>query len=147
MGFFNVLGHMFDFRVDRWLDLKRLENNTNFLIEVTKSLATSSERKKNQETFEEAKERLEWSTELIETQIKHFTWCIRIFTLITVLLLGYSFYTYFFGTFFNSILILGLSFFSTTMVFRYHFWRYQLQKQQLGCSLKEWFNHCMGKDL
>ena len=57
---------------------------------------------------------------------------------ITLLFLAYTVYLGFHGSL-KAILIAAMeTIVAGTLAFRYHFWHFQIQQRQLGCSVKQW---------
>lgn len=40
----------------------------------------------------------------------------------------------------GALVCFGVVLLAASLAFRYHFWRFQLEKRRLGCSFREWFN-------
>jgi intracellular multiplication protein IcmV len=113
------------------MDAKRLKHQGKYISEVGKSLFVPQQRKQ-QETFEEAIARLQ--------EIYRF---FRIFCgislILTLLILGYSFYLFYLAAWYGALVSLVLSGITLASAVRYHFWMYQIKQRRLGCSLTEWF--------
>ncbi|WP_119344685.1 hypothetical protein [Facilibium subflavum] len=76
--------------------------------------------------------------EKIKMLTKRFTFLVRLW--LTIVLLGYFYMLYLFiqGDWYIAIISLSVLLIALANAFRFHFWRYQLQKKKLGCTLKEW---------
>ena len=58
---------------------------------------------------------------------------------IAVLILGYSGYHLFYGTFRAFLVSLVVMLIALTLAFRYHFWYFQIKHRKLGCTFNEWY--------
>lgn len=149
VGFFSGVGkavsRVFDFRVDKWLDFRGLQDNASFLVQTGTRLF-KMEAAGSAETFEEACERLNWDPKFIELQIQRFSLLVSVFLIASFLLLFYAIYIALTGLLISALMVFAIAIFAVTQAFRYHFWKYQLLKKKLGCSFSEWLNSLLQRD-
>jgi hypothetical protein len=128
--------HLVNVRVDKWIAYSYLKDTLNFFLDISKSLF-KPEHTQIQESFEEATKRLHLNSEdLIQraTLFQRFTF---IFLVITLGLLIYAIYIFQQNNLMGTCMTICLALYAGYQAFKFHFWRYQIQKQRLGCSLKE----------
>lgn len=133
-----VVGHLFDIRVDKWIDYKSLKRNTAFFIQQGKSIF-NVEKATREETFEEAMERLQLTPEMIEEQSKRYLFFTYLFLLLSFFLLLYGIIVAFHENWMGLCIITALLLYSLVLAFRFHFWYFQMKQKKLGCNLREWF--------
>lgn len=142
MGIFrkigNGLGHVFDFRFDRWLNLKMIKDNTDFFISETKSLFSVEQQGKT-EIFENAIERLELTPDFIEKQIKRYYYMACLYLIASALLFLYGVFEALQDNLMGASICFALIVYTLSCAFRYHFWCYQMKEKRLGCTVQEWF--------
>ncbi|BCA96787.1 intracellular multiplication protein IcmV [Legionella antarctica] len=56
-----------------------------------------------------------------------------------VLILGYSGYHLFYGSYKAFFISLSVTSIALVLAFRYHFWYFQIKNRKLGCTFKEWY--------
>lgn len=92
------------------------------------------------ETFEQAMQRLQLSEQDIQERMNFMLRLARLFTLMSVVVVGYALYLIVYhGSFFAfmlSVVIAGLAF---LQAFRYHFWYMQTKMRRLGCTVQDYW--------
>jgi len=96
---------------------------------------------KREESFEEAKERLNLSDQDIFNRCKEFRILTIIFSCLTTALFLYAISLFLHAHYPGGFVAIGITCVSFAQVFRNHFWLYQLREKRLGCTFSEWF-HC-----
>jgi len=91
------------------------------------------------EDFEEAYVRLQWTPELLAKQIKRFLGYFYLFILLAISFFFYAFIIGKHGNVMGTFMSTAVGIYSLSLAFRFHFWRYELQRRKLGCTFKEWF--------
>ncbi len=143
MGFFRtvgkVTGFVFNFKVATWLNYDHLKDTTIYLCKLYITLFRIPTETNAKETFNEASDRLSWTEDLLKTQAQHFLTisCLFLFSFCCIFCYG----IYLFQAMHNlmgAMMSWGISCFALSQSFRYHFWRYQIKKQKLNCSIREW---------
>jgi intracellular multiplication protein IcmV len=135
------LGKIFNFQIERWLDYRSLKNTTLYLYNRAKSLYSTPKNPSRTETYHDAVARLELSPEDLQQQMNHFQLLARVFFGLFILILIYGLWISLLGNWMGGIMCLALSIYALTNAFRYDFWKYQIQRQKLGCTVQEWFHH------
>jgi intracellular multiplication protein IcmV len=140
MSFLRKLGRTIKPLVNfpKWMDAKRLKHQGKYISEVGKSLFVPQQRKQ-QETFEEAIARLQITETKLQENYRFFRIFCGISLILTLLILGYSFYLFYLAAWYGALVSLVLSGITLASAVRYHFWMYQIKQRRLGCSLTEWF--------
>lgn len=133
----NGLGHIFDFRVDRWLNLKLIKDNTTYYLQETKRLF-SVEQPEHLDEFDDAVNRLDLSPEFISNQAKRYLYLAAFFLVCSGLLLSYGVFLILQSNLMGSLICFALTFYALTCAFRFHFWYFQIKQRKLGCSIQEW---------
>jgi intracellular multiplication protein IcmV len=144
MGFFSsskkVAGHIVNFKVADWVDTGYHKNIFNYISNTTKSLFVP-EQTTTQETFEQAMQRLNITTEDLAKRKQEFSRLFFIFLIISLLFFSYTmFITIKYRNIFSFILGLSVTTLSLSKTFRYHFWLTQINKKKLGLTFKEWID-------
>lgn len=134
----NGLGRVFDFRIDRWLNLNMIKENTSFYIQESKRLF-SVEQPEHLDEFDEAVNRLALSPEFINNQTKRYLYLAVFFLFCSILLVIYGFFLMLHSNQMGSLICFALTFYALTCAFRFHFWYFQIKHRKLGCSVQEWF--------
>ncbi len=137
-----VLSKIFDFRM--WIGTDGLKSFWYFIVSSFKKMfvpnATKSNEKK-QETFVEAQERLGLTEETLLVRQKTLFRTSVFLTICGVLLLIYTLFQLFNGSFLGFLLTFSVTGLAFAMAFRYHFWFFQIKERKLGCSVREWYRH------
>ena len=131
-----VASHLVNLRVDKWISYTYLKDTLHFFLDLFKSLF-KIEQAKIQESFEEATERLQLNSEDLIQRTKHFQRWTLVFLLLALSFLAYAIYIFRQHNLMGACMTLGLVLCASMQALKFHFWRYQIQKQRLGCSLKE----------
>lgn len=145
MGFFSgtkkVLGQVFNFRVNEWLDTKYHKNFFGFITNYTSSLFTKDQTITKHETFEEAIKRLNISEDDLIKRKQEFNKLFIIYLIISLSLFSYTmFITIKYSNFYSFILGTSVTAMSLASTFKYHFWLTQITKRKLGLTFKEWLD-------
>jgi hypothetical protein len=133
----NFLGHIFNVRVDKWVGVTFLKNTAGVFLSAGKELL-KVQKSKNPEDFDEAVERLSLTKEELKNQSYRYKLFAFIFLSLALLVLMYSLYLFTHQNKSGSIMSLAISLYVLTQAFRYHFWHFQIERNQLGSSMKEW---------
>jgi len=142
-GFQKFSRAMFSFRVDLWLDYKNLKTNTQYYTNQFRSLYHITPLSRT-ETFEEAQDRLNLSPEFLELQQKNYLFLIYFYLILAVSVFCYCLWLIQSGNIMGSLMSLAITLYALSFAFRYHFWRYQIQKRSLNCSLIQWLYDLLG---
>lgn len=141
MGFFSgtkrMLNHVFDFRFDLWADWPGIKHTSRYLWHQAKTLF-SKEKPKYSETFQEATERLSLSNDSLVSQAKRYYILSFLFFMYAIFLIIYGGIILVGGNWIGGIISFSLSIYALALAFRFHFWRFQIIQQKLGCTVKEW---------
>ncbi|HBI22042.1 MAG TPA: type IV secretion protein IcmV [Legionella sp.] len=98
------------------------------------------------ETFAEAQERLQLTADDLLNRKKALFRSSLLMIFIAGLILIYILYNLFHAHFLAAGMSLIALSIALVLAFRYHFWYFQIKKQKLGCTLREWFQQgLMGK--
>jgi intracellular multiplication protein IcmV len=141
MGLFKSLkkglSYIFDFRVDQWLNLKMIKDNTLFYARETKELFTI-DKSDSTENFEEATTRLRLTEDFIKNQTKRYFYLTCLFLVSAGLILAYGVYIALQGNIMGGCICFCLTVYALSCAFRFHFWYFQMKRKKLGCSIQEW---------
>lgn len=138
-GFKKLSKAVFNFRVDLWLDYKNLKGHTSYLYNQFRTLYHIQPNART-ETFEEAVERLELTPELLALQKKRYHFLIYFYLGLSCLIFCYSAWLICSGNWMGTCMAISVGLYALSFAFRYHFWNYQIQRQQLACSFQDWLN-------
>ena len=143
MGFISrsgkIAGEVVNVRVHKWFALDYIKESGFALGNFARSLFTINQADRT-ETFEEALERLDLKEEDISDRQNEFMRLMIIYLVISACIFGYSvFIAYNYKNLLGFFMGLGITIFSLSHAFKYHFWIFQLKNRKLGCSLKDWF--------
>ena len=144
MGFFagtkKVVGLIVNFKVTEWVNTTYHKHIFKYLSNYSKSVFTT-EKTLNQETFEQAIERLQLNEDDLISRKKEFFKLFVISLLISIGLFCYTmFITIIYKNFYSFILGISITILSLVKTFKYHFWLTQINKRKLGLTLKEWID-------
>lgn len=135
-----ILGVFINVRVDKWIGLSDHIQNTKYIAGRAKELFSPEEANRT-ETFEDAMQRLNVSEEQLDSTDKYFTFLLRMYVFIALLILAYSFYQMIIvKSVLSTIMTFSLVLYALANSFRYHFWRFQIRYRKLGCSFRDWLN-------
>lgn len=137
-----TFGQIINLRVTDWINAENHKNNLNYINDTLKRVFTSSYAStNNQETFEQAMQRLNLTEKDILDRKKEFSKLFFISLIISIFFFIYTMViTIRYKNFYSFILGSSISFFSLTQTFKYHFWLTQINKKKLGLTFKEWLN-------
>ena len=143
MGFFSrtrqIGSYIVNLKVQNWANADFIKSSFKSIVGFISGMFIP-EQADRKESFKEAVDRLQLSKEDIAARTKEFLKLMIIYLVISVVLFSYSLYiAYAYGNVGGFFMGLGITMFSLTNAFRYHFWIYQIKHNKLGCSLKEWF--------
>jgi len=148
MGFFSrakkVASLFVNWRVDKMMGYNNIKDNATYFYSTFMSLFVP-EYPKIEESFEEAVERLNLTSEEIKQKATLFKFYMYLFLAISFLLFAYSFYIFSNDNWMGAIMSFTMAFYPLTQAFRYHFWQFQIRNQKLGCSLREWLSNNIQK--
>lgn len=150
MGFLSstkkATGYIFNFRVGQWLDYDSLKGTALYLYYLFRGLYRINPYQFS-ESYEEAKERLNLSDEYLNFQSKRYLWLSYFFLGCSLLFFSYMLFLGIKHHWMGTFMTLSLSLYALSIAFRYHFWRYQLIRQKLGCSVQEWWRDLFHKEI
>lgn len=142
MGFWRstgkVMGQIVDVRVDKWVGVDTIKENTANLSRWVKTIFRIQEADRT-ETFEAAMIRLHLTDAMIEQRRRQYSILVYVFLTLAALVFAYGVYLAYQHSWGGVSLALALSLYSLSQAFRYDFWVYQFTKRKLGCSIKEWW--------
>ncbi len=148
MGLFstlkNTVGHVVDFRVDRWTNLEWNKNALTYFWKQGRALVRI-EKEQHAETFDQAIRRLGMTTEQVEHRIQFFRYTSLLFVFSSALLFAYTYYIMTLGNWMGMCVGAALTLFALMHAFRFHFWHFQLSQQKLDCSLTDWYKHSVSQ--
>lgn len=126
------------FKVRSWVDLDRIRQGSNFIVSGL-STYFIPQQKTAQESFDEAKLRLNLTDEDLLIRKKGLFRLVVIMLIMSMLLFFYFLYNLFYGRYASVLLTSIVMLLSLVIAFRYHFWYFQIQQRKLGCTLSDWF--------
>jgi intracellular multiplication protein IcmV len=132
-----VIGHMIDLRVDQWVDFASLKRSTGYIKDYCQTLF-SIKKSNHAEDYDEAVDRMGLSSEDIAKQAHDFLKLTLFFLVLATLLIIYGFIVFRLNNWMGTFICSALALYALTLAFRFHFWRFQLLQQKLGCSVFEW---------
>lgn len=130
-----------DVRVDRWLSLGMLKEQTAALVGMAKNTFKPKTTEIVSESFEEAVQRFALTPEDVLRKQNEFWRLAVVFCTIAVLLFGYAVYMAFSGVVLATLVTLVLTVYALVQSFSFHFWYFQISQQRLGCTFQEWWAH------
>lgn len=125
--------------VPTWVGYKQLAETSKSIGSILKTLFVPAKAER-QETFEEALVRLNLTEQDIAQRKKEFTRLLFFYTGLAIVIFLYAIYLAFAHSIHGSIAAFAVTLIALAMVFRYHFWLFQIKQRRLGCSFKEWLN-------
>lgn len=136
-----ILGVFINVRVDQWIGLSDHIQNTKYIASQAKNLFSPEEASRT-ESFEDAMVRLNITEEQLESSDKYFTFLIRLYIFMALLITAYSLYQMLIvKSALSTIMTFSLVLYALANSFRYHFWRFQIRSRKLGCSFRDWLNN------
>ena len=136
----SILGHFFNFRVDKWIGVSFLKNTAEVFYNSAKALVTIQQ-ERNPEAFDEAVQRLSLSTADLKAQSSRYKSLALLFLFLAVVVMGYGIFLCLNHNTIGFIMTLSLFIYVLTQAFRYHFWHMQIETGKLGCTIKEWAHY------
>jgi len=134
-----AVGVVVNLQIDQWLDLQGLKKTTRYFFQQGKQLF-KVQQAQYAESFEEAVHRLELTPELLNLQKKRYLSLSLFFLVIVLALFGYTIFLIMAGNKMGALTTLALAFYAGSMVFRFHFWYFQISQKKLGCAMREWLS-------
>lgn len=142
MGFWGgvkkTTGFFFNFKIGQWLDYDTVKGGASYFFYLFKSFF-QLRNTGYEETFEEAKDRLQLSDNEIELQSKNYLLVSVIFFLAFLSLFCYTAYLVYNKNRLSAALSGAITIYALSFSIRHHFWYFQLRQKKLGCTLSEWF--------
>lgn len=134
------IGRVFSriFNIRTWFDWERIKILTLALYNDAKAMFIPQKNKKD-ESFESAVTKLKISDIELLAKQKALYRLSLVMTLAACLILVYTGYQLFYGSFKAVIVSLVVMMLALVLAFRYHFWYFQIKSRKLGCTLYEWF--------
>ena len=134
-----IFKRIFNFRA--MADVDRLKLFANFVVNLFKRLFIPQQNPHggSKQSFDEAVEKLNLTKDQLEDRKKSLWRLSLLMISISVMVLIYSVYHLFWGTWPGFYLSLVVSLLALVLAFRYHFWYFQIKQRKLGCSISEWF--------
>ncbi|MGC1182142.1 type IVB secretion system protein IcmV [Legionella sp.] len=123
--------------VRAWFDWERIKYFTLYLSNGFQRLFIPQGNKKT-ESFNEAVTKLNIDDESLLAKQNALFRLSMVMMVVACLILGYSGYQLFYGSFKAFIVSLIVTLIALTLAFRYHFWYYQIKHRKLGCTFDEW---------
>lgn len=144
MGFLSTtrkLGNqIFDINIGGWLGYNSIKTSTKNIVDDTKE-NFHVEHAEIIETFSDAMLRLNITEDDLKARKIEFTRLFFIFLIVTAAVFLYGlFIAIVHKNIIGFFITMGLTCFSLSQAFKYHFWLYQIKARRLGCTLKEWYN-------
>lgn len=136
-----VLKPLVDFPT--WMGYRILVDNGKAIVQDTKDLFIPPPPPERSETFEEAITRLGLTEEGVKKQERAFWDLALVWGIIAVGMLFYTIWLLITSGFAGALLTAALTFFSTVLTFRYHFWYFQVKNRTLGVTFKQWLQSCL----
>lgn len=121
-----------------WFDWERVRSFTLYLSNGLKRMFVP-QNATDGESFKEVTQKLEINdSDLLLKQKALFR--LSVLMLIAAgLILGYSGYQLFYGSFKAVIVSIIVALIALALAFRYHFWYFQIKHRKLGCTFDEWY--------
>ncbi|MEY3182753.1 MAG: intracellular multiplication protein IcmV [Pseudomonadota bacterium] len=143
MGFWRgtgkVMGQIVDVRVDKWVGVETIKENTSALLAWVKTVFRVQEAHR-EETFEAAMARLQLTDTMVEERRRQYSILVYIFLAFSFIIFAYGIYLAYQHSWGGVSLSMALTVYSLSQAFRYDFWVYQFTQRRLGCSVKEWWS-------
>jgi intracellular multiplication protein IcmV len=134
-----VLGKVIDLKVNQWIAFDYLKSNTTIFMNWAKNVFIPQNAVVT-ESFENSLIRLSISEADLLSRQQELRRLFLIHLMIAVLVLLYLIFLLVKKYLLSSLLCFSILLVSVSLVFRYHFWLFQIKKRKLGCSLSEWWN-------
>ncbi len=124
--------------IPSWMGLDFIKSSTrNIKNMIVTSFVTQKPEVK--EDFDETVVRQSLTDQDLERRKREFTILAIAMAVITSIAILYLIYLMINAYWKGSIVCFGVVVLAGSLAFRYHFWRFQLEKRKLGCSFREWW--------
>ena len=120
-----------------WLAYDEVKRGFNTVGDTVNELLTVAE-PEHEESFDEAKQRLDLSDGKLKEQGQAFKRMSMIFLIFAGILLVIAFVFLATQGIYGFLICLLLSLIGLANAFRYHFWYFQVKQKKLGCTVNEW---------
>ena len=90
-------------------------------------------------------DRLEISPEELKQQATRYLLMSYFFLMIAAAIFVYGLVTIYFRNWMGVCMNIGIFLYTLSLVFRYHFWYFQITQKKLGCTLSDWYQFALGK--
>lgn len=127
------------FQFSRWMGLREIKNNASSIKGLFTDL-TKLEKPEFNETFADAKTRLNLSDADVSARAIYFLRLAIFYLFLALCIIGYAIYLYSFGDYIGTFMCLPIMSVLLSFCFKEHFWYTQLKYQRLGISFREWLN-------
>lgn len=121
----------------KWMGWRQISVTGHTIKELGKDLWVKPTAKR-QETFEQARQRLQLREQDVQQRAKFFLRMTWFYVSLAFVLFIYSSYLLWTAHFAAAFLSFILTVLALALAFRQHFWYFQIQRRQLGCTLKQW---------
>jgi intracellular multiplication protein IcmV len=142
-----LTGWVFNFKVSQWVDYEYLKTTTRYYVRSFQSLFHSPMRPERYENFEEALMNLDIHPEELPLEIKRNQFIAYFFCLVSASFMVYCLYLIYDESWMGSWMTFALALYALTFAFRYHLWYYQLKRQNLNLSFRQWALSFVGRDV
>jgi hypothetical protein len=127
-----------------WIDLDKLKVQNRTLWDVLSALF-SIPKPVQEETFEEAINRLGLTEADVDGIRKNYRTYAFLFLMIGLITFFYTFYILFaYASYTGFIIGMAVAALFFSQAFRYDFWSFQIRRRQLGATFTEWKNSILG---
>lgn len=125
-----------------WIGYKQLAEDTKNIVETIKNTFTvaSPNLEAQQETFDDALQRLKLTPKDVQQRIKFLTFFSIFWMVIALGVLGYGIYLADTGTWYSFVACIAITLVCLVQAFRYNFWLFQIKQRRLGCTFRDWLN-------
>lgn len=140
MGVLSGLGRMIKplVNVPKWMNTKQISKDASYIGQTAKDLFKVKHAQR-QESFTEARERLQLTDQQLRQRYQEFRRLMLIFLVLGVGLAIYALWHWLAFNFFAGLLSTVVTGIALVQAFRFHFWMYQIKQQKLGCTFKAYF--------
>lgn len=139
-GLKSVLKPLVDVR--SWLGWDRFRDSIGFIKKLIVDLFVPQKQEVT-ESFEDSLRRLNLTEEHLRTRLQEFKRLAWIYFVLLCLSFLYLLYHGLSGHFLGLLVMIGISSVLVSMVFKFHFWQFQLRKRKLGCTFREWLDEAI----
>ena len=126
------------FNVRAWFDWDRVKSFTLFLMDGLKRLFIVQEHVQS-DSFNEVQKQFKLTDADLLLKQKALWRLSMIMLTVAFLIFSYAMYHFMFGALRAGMVSLVVMMIALVLAFRYHFWYFQIKKQKLGCTFKEWY--------